>query len=1215
MAFTITTETALNSDLTLSLEYSDPTLSASAPSIVVLPASETRLDIGFMLGSDGIYRSEKINLTINVTSAKTAIKTLAFEVENADPFPYLSSLPVPFLEGETATINFSLDRKADTDLNFKYSIVDDSATSADYSATSGQISFPAGETAARLEIPLTANSVCSLSKRFYIHVTPPATSSQSPIQVEQQILENSPVIYSLNSISITEGASGNLTLTSDLACPFDRVITVSSANGTATAGTNYTAISSQSINLPATATTIQFPINTLNDSIQSPTKNFSVNVVSTSYGAVAGSGTVDVLDNNIAPSLTWSVSSSSAARSSGSKDIAWSLSAASGYTVTATIQLGGTGIQDTDYGVSSIALTIPPGTTSGNFPVSLLSKNTYNGNQTVVLNLTSLDHATAGARATHTLTITDIVPAISLSGPAKIIEGNTASYTVSLDKASASNITVSYLAQNGSAQTGVDFNSLSGTLTIPAGQTSATLTVQSLDNATACQADRSFSFVLSSPSGASLSMATVTTAIEENDFPNLTMADVSVTEGNTAVLTAALSQSCNFDVQFSWATSNNTAFAGTDYTSGNGTVVIPAGTSSKTISVSTSNNSVDQGNLGFHVNLSDPSKLNLSTASATVTIVDDESAPQISFAQSNAIALESIGQYSVQVSIDHPTIQNVTAALSFSGTAIYGTDYTLSVTSVSIVAGSSHTTLQINPIRGSGGKNLTLTLASPSRGTLGSPSSFTLTLESDPFTGPLVLSSTDSSRLLFLSSVGSAMPLGLGAPSSGSGLRLSKAAASSPKVIDFAFTGDQSRAVFIANNQRSVDLDLFSIRVDGSSLVQLNTTGWVAGRGVRKMRPIGSGQRVIFLADRVSGGATTDLYAVNADSSSLINLVSAVTGTKTILDFEVSPNGSKVVFTSDYQGAQEIYSVNPDGTGLAKINSSLGAGANVDSFVITPDSSKVVYAVKVSGGHHLLYVSPIGSGSMTLLNAVVSARTVPSFKVSPDSTRVAYMQNATSAANFDLYSVSINGSSRVQINQNLVSGGEVVDYNFSPNSAKIYYLAEAQVLDSPELYVASPDGTSRYRLSGTLPSGGKITSASFTPNSTQVVYLGRQDSNSVQELYSVDLTGSNRVKLNLTPVASGQISKYLITNDSSKVIYLGDQDIAGISEVYAVSINGSSRTRISPAFGAGKKADSIFLLPNNSKLVYRSNQNDGSRFDWFSMDLGGGNTTSLFAPQ
>jgi Tol biopolymer transport system component len=1167
-----------------------------------------------MLASDGIYRSADADFTIKVISSETTTQTLKFAIENADPFPYLSSLSVPSLEGETATVNFSLDRKADTDLIFQYSIVDDSTTSADYDATSGHILFPAGETTARLEIPLTTNSVCSLSKRFYIQVTPPAASSQSPVRVEQQILENSPVTYSLNSTSLVEGSSGNLTLTSDLACPFDRVITLSSTDGTALAGTNYTAISSQSITLPAMATNVQVPVTTLNDSVQSPTKSFSVSVVSTSYGSAAGSGTVSILDNNTAPSLTWTATSSSAARSTGSKDIAWSLSAASGYTVTATIDLSGTAIQGTDYAVSSVTLSIPPGTTSGNFPVSLLTKNTYNGNQTVILNLTSLDHATVGARATHTLTITDTAPAISLSGPVKITEGSSASYTVSLDKASASDITVNYLAQDGSAQAGVDFDSLSGTLTIPAGQTSAPLAVQSLDNATACQADRSFSLVLSSPSGASLSVATATTAIEDDDYPNLSVADTSVTEGNTAVLTATLSQSCGFDVQFSWATANSTATAGKDYMTASGAVLIPAGTTSKTISVSTINNSIDQGNLGFYVNLSAPVKLNLSATSATVTILDDESAPQIIFDQSSATALESVGQYSIQVSLDHPTIQNVTAALSFSGTAIYGTDYTLSAASVSIATGALHTSLQINPIRGSGGKSLTLTLGSPSRGTLGSASSFTLDLESDPFTGPLIMSSSDSSRLLYLSSVGSAMPLGLGVPGSASGIRLSKAAASSPKVIDFAFTGDQSRAVFIANNQRAADLDLFSVRADGSSLVQLNATGWATGRGVKKMRPIGNGQRVIFLADRVSGGATADLYAVNADSSSLINLASAVTGTKTIFDFEVSPNGSKVVFTSDYQGSQEIYSVNPDGTGLVKINGSLGAGSYVDSFSIAPDSSKVVYTVKASGGHHVLYASPIGSGSMTLLNTVVSTRTVPSFKISPDSARVAYLQNATSATNFDLYSVSINGSSHVQINQNLVSGGKVVDYGFSPNSAKIYYLAEAQVLGSPELYIAAPDGTNRYRLSGALPSGGKITSASFTPNSAQMVYLGRQDSSNIQELYSVDLTGSNRVKLNLTPVSSGQISKYLITNDSSKVIYLGDQDIAGISEVYAVSINGSSRSRISPPFGAGKKADSIFLLPSNAKLLYRSNQNDGSRFDWFSMDLGGGNTTSLFAP-
>lgn len=1214
LAFTIERKENSNSELELNLQYSEPNIASLAPANVTIPAGSHHLEVDFMLSSDGVYRSRDVDFTVTVSALEVQTKQLDFKIQNADPFPYLSALSQPFAEGETASINFSLDRAADVDLLFHYSIADDSTTPADYDATSGNILFSAGETSSRLEIPLTTNSVCSLSKRFYVRVSPPAESSQGTVQAEQVILEKSAVVYSLNSISLTEGTSGNLTLSSDLTCPFARTLTLSSNNGTAIAGTNYAPMTSFSVTLPVMASTVQVPVATLNDNMQSPTKSFSVNVDATSYGTVAGSGTVNILDNNPTPTITWSLSNSSAARSSGAANIAWSLSAASGYTITATVDLAGTGVIGTDYQVAGVTLSIPPGTISGSFPISLLAKNTYNGNQSVALSLTALSHANIGARPTHTLTITDTMPAISISAPSKVIEGGSVNFDITLSKASASDITVSYQTQNGSASSGVDFDSLSGILTIPSGQTSATLSVQTIDNATACQIERNFSLVLSSPSGASLSTATATTAIEENDYPSLTMSNISVTEGHSANLTATLSQVCPFDVQFSWETANGTALAGTDYYMGSGALIIPAGENNKTISIATIDDNLDQGNLSFVVNLSNPSKLNLSTTSVTVTILDNETAPQLSFAVSSATALESVGQYSLEVKLDHPTIQNVTAALSFSGTAVYGTDYTLSAVAVNIPAGLSSTVIQISPVRGSGGKEIILNLGSPSRGTLRSPSSFNLTLESNPFTGPLIVSSADSSRLLYLSSIGSQMPLALAVPGSAHGNRLSKAAADGPKVTDFAFTGDQSRAVFISNNLRSSDQDLFSIRVDGSSLLQLNPSGWGSGREVKKMKPIGSGQRIVFMADRVSGGATKDLYAVNADSSSLTNMASAVNGTKTILDFEVAPNGSKVVFLSDYQGAVEIYSVNSDGTGFVKINSSLGSGAYVANFAITPDSSKVIYTVIGNGGEHLLYASPIGSGSMTLLNTVANARTIPSFKISPDSNRVAYLQNVVSTSNFDLYCVNINGSSRVQINQNLVSGGDVVSYDFSPNSLRLFYIAETQILGSPELYSAALDGSNRYKLSGTLPAGGKIVSASFTPNSSYIVYLGMQDSSVIQEIYAVDAAGSSRVKLNTTPVASGKITRYLVTNDSSKVIYLGDQDIAGISEIYSVGINGGSRQRISPAFGAGKKADMIFLLPSNSRLLYRANQNDGLRFDWFSMDLNGGNTTPLFGP-
>jgi hypothetical protein len=78
--------------------------------------------------------------------------------------------------------------------------------------------------------------------------------------------------------------------------------------------------------------------------------------------------------------------------------------------------------------------------------------------------------------------ILDDEPRISINSPASIMEGDKGmkalTFTVSLATAYDQDVTVSYQTFNSSAVAGSDYVATSGTLTIPAGQTSRTFTVQ-----------------------------------------------------------------------------------------------------------------------------------------------------------------------------------------------------------------------------------------------------------------------------------------------------------------------------------------------------------------------------------------------------------------------------------------------------------------------------------------------------------------------------------------------------------------------------------------------------------------------------------------------------------------------------------------------------------------------------------------------------------------
>jgi hypothetical protein len=100
----------------------------------------------------------------------------------------------------------------------------------------------------------------------------------------------------------------------------------------------------------------------------------------------------------------------------------------------------------------------------------------------------------------------------------------TARFTVTLSQAATQTVTVSYATADGTAKAGVDYTATSGTLTFAPGQTSQTITVPVL-NDPALTSSQTFTVVLSSPSGATITQGTGTGTI--TPAPHTSSATVS----------------------------------------------------------------------------------------------------------------------------------------------------------------------------------------------------------------------------------------------------------------------------------------------------------------------------------------------------------------------------------------------------------------------------------------------------------------------------------------------------------------------------------------------------------------------------------------------------------------------------------------------------------------------------------------------------------------
>ncbi len=113
---------------------------------------------------------------------------------------------------------------------------------------------------------------------------------------------------------------------------------------------------------------------------------------------------------------------------------------------------------------------------------------------------------------------------------------------------------------------------------------------------------------------------------------SLKINDVTVAEGNTgtraATFTVTLSTASSQTITVAYATGNDTATAGSDYTSTSGTLTFAPGQTSKTITVLVKGDRLPEPNETFFVNLSSPTNATIADGLGVGTIVDDE--PRIS---------------------------------------------------------------------------------------------------------------------------------------------------------------------------------------------------------------------------------------------------------------------------------------------------------------------------------------------------------------------------------------------------------------------------------------------------------------------------------------------------------------------------------------------------------------------------------------------------------
>lgn len=115
--------------------------------------------------------------------------------------------------------------------------------------------------------------------------------------------------------------------------------------------------------------------------------------------------------------------------------------------------------------------------------------------------------------------------------------------------------------------------------------------------------------------------------------PTISINDVSVSEGNSlttnANFTVSLSSAATAPVSVSWATTDGTATAGSDYVAASGIVSFAVGESTKQVTVAVKGDTEVEPNETFYVNLANPAGAAVADAQGVGTIVNDDAAQAV----------------------------------------------------------------------------------------------------------------------------------------------------------------------------------------------------------------------------------------------------------------------------------------------------------------------------------------------------------------------------------------------------------------------------------------------------------------------------------------------------------------------------------------------------------------------------------------------------------
>ncbi len=406
---------------------------------------------------------------------------------------------------------------------------------------------------------------------------------------------------------------------------------------------------------------------------------------------------------------------------------------------------GGTATPGVDFTVASNSLAFAPGEDRKQIAIAIIKDGDESEqNETIQLALSGATGATLGA-ASHEVTISnELLPRVEFMVVSSTTSEDVPTMAIVKLSMASTVLTTVQLAVSGTATPGADFGVTNNqTVTFQAGETMQVVAIGEVDDAL----DEDDETVVLQLMNASPDLvigpgSTLTHTIVDADAPPTVQfepaTDTVDEDVGSTTLTVTLSAASGKQVSVAYESNAASSAVAADavVVGAPGTLTFAPGDVSKTITVTVTNDTLDENSETVVVDLVGPGNATLGTASShTLTIADDDPPPTIRFTVGSSSVGEGTAAATLIVELSTASGKTVIAPFSINAatsTADEAADFTLgTISPLTFAPGTLTQAITFNLIDDNvdeADETVVVSLNNPNNATLATPSSHTLTI-------------------------------------------------------------------------------------------------------------------------------------------------------------------------------------------------------------------------------------------------------------------------------------------------------------------------------------------------------------------------------------------------------------------------------------------------------------------------------------------------------